>query len=71
MHNICEYNFEKQADKIRQLRPDSLSQIMTMANVRPGGKLLVIDDVHGMVVAAAVERMGGELCHVLAAELGS
>lgn len=59
VHNICEYNFEKQADKIRQLRPDTLSQIMTMANVRPGGKLLVVDDVHGMVVAAAVERMGG------------
>lgn len=59
VHNVCLFNFEKQASKIRDLRPDTLSQIMGMANVRPGGRLLVVEDVHGMVVAAAVERMGG------------
>lgn len=59
VHNIAEYNFEKQAPKVRDLRPDTLSQMMTYANVRPGGKLLVVEDLHGMVVAGAVERMGG------------
>lgn len=60
VHNICEFNFEKLAAKIRDIRPDTLSQIMAMANVRPGGRLLVVEDVHGLIVAAAVERMGGE-----------
>lgn len=60
VHNIAEYNFEKQAPKVRDLRPDTLSQMMTYANVRPGGKLLVVEDIHGMVVAGAVERMGGD-----------
>jgi hypothetical protein len=60
VHNICNFNFEKQASKIRDLRPDTLGQIMLLANVRPGGRLLVVEDLHGMIVAAAVERMGGE-----------
>lgn len=59
VHNICEFNFEKLSSKIRDIRPDTLSNIMTMANVRPGSKLLVVEDVHGLIVAAAVERMGG------------
>ena len=61
VHNISEYNFEKQASKVRDLRPDTLSLMMSHANVRPGGKLLVVEDLHGMVVASAVERMGGTL----------
>lgn len=65
-HNICQFNFEKDAAKIRDLRPDTLSQIMSLANVRPGAKLLVVEDLHGMMVAAAVERMGGTLtCSIL------
>ncbi|SCZ93515.1 BZ3500_MvSof-1268-A1-R1_Chr6-3g08710 [Microbotryum saponariae] len=60
VHNICEYNFEKQSAKIRELRPDTLSNMMNMANVRPGARLLVVEDVHGMVVSACVERMGGQ-----------
>ncbi|KAK4058446.1 tRNA (adenine(58)-N(1))-methyltransferase non-catalytic subunit trm6 [Microbotryomycetes sp. JL221] len=59
-HNVCEYNFDKEPAKIRGIRPDTLSQMMTMANVRPGGRLLVVEDVHGLVVGAAVERMAGE-----------
>lgn len=60
VHTICEYNFEKQMSKIRDLRPDTLSQMMSIANVRPGSKLLIVEDLHGMVVGAAVDRMGGE-----------
>ncbi|KAM0788425.1 hypothetical protein ACM66B_001561 [Microbotryomycetes sp. NB124-2] len=59
-HNVCEYNFEKESMKIRGIRPDTLSQIMTIANVRPGGRLLVVEDVHGLIVAAALERMAGQ-----------
>ncbi|SCV67648.1 BQ2448_5259 [Microbotryum intermedium] len=60
VHNICEYNFEKQSSKIREMRPDTLSNMMNMANVRPGARLLVVEDVHGMVVSACIERMGGQ-----------
>lgn len=58
-YNICEFNFERESAKIRDIRPDTLGQIMALANVRPGGRLLVVEDVHGLIVAAAVERMGG------------
>lgn len=60
VHTICQYNFEKQASKIRDLRPDTLAQIMSLANVQPGSKILVVEDVHGMLVSAVAERMGGE-----------
>ena len=33
---------------------------MSLANVRPGSRLLVVDDVHGLVVGACLERMGGQ-----------
>lgn len=59
VHNICQYNFEKQASKIRDLRPDTLAQMMALANIRPGSRVIVVEDVHGMVVSAVAERMGG------------
>lgn len=61
VHQICLYNFERQASKIRDLRPDTLAQIMALANVRPGSRILVVEDVHGMVVSAVAERMAGAL----------
>jgi tRNA (adenine-N(1)-)-methyltransferase non-catalytic subunit len=60
VYEICTHHFEKQQSKTRDLRPDTLSQMMNMANVRPGGKYIIVEDVHGLVVAAALERMGGE-----------
>jgi tRNA (adenine58-N1)-methyltransferase non-catalytic subunit len=34
--------------------------MMNMANIRPGGKYLAVDDASGMVVSAILERMGGK-----------
>lgn len=31
-----------------------------MANIRPGGRYLAVDDASGMVVSAIMERMGGK-----------
>ena len=31
-----------------------------MANIRPGGRYLAVDDASGMVVSAILERMGGK-----------
>lgn len=38
---------------------DSLSQMLSMGNVHPGGKYLVVDDASGIVVTAVIERLGG------------
>ncbi|KAG0143441.1 hypothetical protein CROQUDRAFT_48827 [Cronartium quercuum f. sp. fusiforme G11] len=59
MMNITQYLFESSAMAIRGLRPDTLSQMLTLANVRPGWQGIVVDDVGGLVVAAVVERLGG------------
>lgn len=59
VHMIAQYHFEKQPSKTRELRPDTLANMLAMANVRPGSRLLVVEDIGGLLVAAAVERMGG------------
>ncbi|KAJ3125038.1 tRNA (adenine(58)-N(1))-methyltransferase non-catalytic subunit trm6 [Nowakowskiella sp. JEL0407] len=50
----------KKAAKIRDLRIDTLAQMMTVANVRAGSRFIVVDDCAGMVLAAVLERMQGE-----------
>jgi tRNA (adenine-N(1)-)-methyltransferase non-catalytic subunit len=56
---ITEYFFNKNPDKIRNLRVDTLSQLLSLANVHANSKLLVIDDTQGLIVASVLERMGG------------
>lgn len=60
LFNVCEYWFTKDQNRIRDLRADTLSQMMNMANIRPGGRYLAVDDASGMVVSAIMERMGGK-----------
>ncbi|GAA6000204.1 hypothetical protein JCM10207_007904 [Rhodosporidiobolus poonsookiae] len=60
VHEIAQFNFERIPSKTRELRPDTLANMLAMANVRPGSRLLVVENIGGMIVAAAVERMGGE-----------
>ncbi|KDN36521.1 hypothetical protein RSAG8_10768, partial [Rhizoctonia solani AG-8 WAC10335] len=59
LFNICEYHFSRDASKIRDLRPHALGQLLNSANVRPGARILVADDVSGLLVAAVLERLGG------------
>ena len=42
------------------LRDDTLAQLLTQSNIRPGGRYLVVDDTGGLVTAAIMERMGCE-----------
>jgi tRNA (adenine-N(1)-)-methyltransferase non-catalytic subunit len=60
---LCEHFFEETPQKILNLRVDSLSQILTHANVHVGCRTLVVDETEGIVVSALMERMGleGEL----------
>lgn len=59
LFNICEYHFLRDASKIRDLRPHTLGQLLNAANVRPGARILVADDVSGLLVAGVLERLGG------------
>ncbi|KAJ7654815.1 Gcd10p family-domain-containing protein [Mycena rosella] len=59
LFNVCEYWFKKDQNRIRDIRVDALSQILNMANIRPGGRYLAVDDASGLVVSGILERMGG------------
>lgn len=58
--NVCEYWFNKDQNRIRDLRVDTLSQMLNLANVRPGGRYIAVDDASGLLVSAILERMGGK-----------
>jgi len=58
MYNICEYWFRKDLNRIRDIRPDSLSQIMNLADVHPGGRYIVVDDASGLLVSSVLDRIG-------------
>lgn len=42
------------------LRMDSLAQILTYANVKAGGRYIVVDNCSGLVLGSMIERMNGE-----------
>ncbi|KAF9352960.1 tRNA (adenine(58)-N(1))-methyltransferase non-catalytic subunit trm6 [Mortierella sp. NVP85] len=59
IYSVNEYFYIKNPAKIRDIRMDTLSQLLSYANVHAGCKLLVVDDTQGMIVSALAERMGG------------
>ena len=59
MHNVCEYWFNKDQNRLRDIRPDTLAQMLNLASIRPGGRYLVVDDASGVVVSAVLDRLGG------------
>ncbi|KAJ7040317.1 Gcd10p family-domain-containing protein [Mycena alexandri] len=60
LFNVCEHWFRKDQTRIRDIRIDALSQILNMANIRPGGRYLAVDDASGLIVSGILERMGGD-----------
>ncbi|KAJ3549898.1 hypothetical protein NM688_g5131 [Phlebia brevispora] len=59
LFNVCEYWFKKDQTRLRDIRPDTLSQILNLASIRPGGRYLAVDDASGIVVAGILQRLGG------------
>jgi len=59
-NNITNHNAARSPQSILHLREDTLSQLLVSANIRPGGRYLVVDDTGGLVTAAMMERMGCE-----------
>lgn len=45
----------------RFLRVDTLSLLLSMANVSPNSDILVVDMVGGLLTGAVAERLGGVL----------
>ncbi|KIJ66228.1 hypothetical protein HYDPIDRAFT_174382 [Hydnomerulius pinastri MD-312] len=60
IYNVCDHWFKKDQNRIRDIRPDTLSQMLNLANVRPGGRYIVVDDASGLVVSAVLDRIGCE-----------
>ncbi|KAI8637393.1 Gcd10p family-domain-containing protein [Parasitella parasitica] len=59
INTINDYFISKNPEKIKHMRIDTLSQLLSMANVRANSKLLVVDDTQGLIVSSCLERMGG------------
>ncbi|RAL40429.1 hypothetical protein DM860_006499 [Cuscuta australis] len=57
--SICEAYFKKYPDRIGCLRVDTLSLLLSMANVTAHADVLVVDKVGGILTGAVAERMGG------------
>ncbi|KAH8102396.1 Gcd10p-domain-containing protein [Cristinia sonorae] len=60
LFNVCEYWFNKDPSRLRDIRPDTLSQMLNLASIRPGGRYLAVDDASGVVVAGILDRLGGK-----------
>ncbi|CAL1544426.1 unnamed protein product [Lymnaea stagnalis] len=52
--------FSKEPNKICNMRPDTLSQLLSYSNVRWGSHVGVVETCQGLVLAALLERMGGQ-----------
>ncbi|ODQ66461.1 hypothetical protein NADFUDRAFT_82274, partial [Nadsonia fulvescens var. elongata DSM 6958] len=65
---LVEYYLDKDSRKILDISVESVGLLMSLANVRPGGKYLVIDDTCGLVTSAIMERTAGEGMIVVAHE---
>ncbi|KAF9650278.1 Gcd10p-domain-containing protein [Thelephora ganbajun] len=59
LYNVCEYWYTKDQSRIRDIRADALSQMLNLASVRPGGRYLIVDEASGVLVAGALDRLGG------------
>jgi tRNA (adenine-N(1)-)-methyltransferase non-catalytic subunit len=57
--SICETYFKKSPARIGFMRVDTLSLLLSMANIGPYSDVLVVDMAGGLVVGAAAERLGG------------
>ncbi|XP_059636291.1 uncharacterized protein LOC132278509 [Cornus florida] len=60
--SICEAYFKKYPARIGFLRVDTLSLLLSMANVTTYSDVLVVDMVGGILTGAVAERLGGTGC---------
>lgn len=61
--SLCDLYYKKRHPRICSLRPDTLGQILTRANVHSLSQVLVFDDCMGIVTGAILERLEPALTH--------
>ncbi|KAJ2017354.1 tRNA (adenine(58)-N(1))-methyltransferase non-catalytic subunit trm6 [Coemansia sp. RSA 922] len=63
VYNLCNYFFEFNPGKIRGIRADTLSQVLSLANVYSNARILAVDDGQGIIIGALLSRMaaGGQV----------
>ena len=63
--HLCQLYFTQAPTKILEMRPDTLAQILTWADVKYGSKVLVAETCQGLVLGAVLERLGeyGTIIH--------
>lgn len=65
-YNVCDVEFQSRGlnsnfpSKIRELRPDTLGQLLSLSNVHPGSRTLCVEDASGCILGGLLERMGGQ-----------
>jgi tRNA (adenine-N(1)-)-methyltransferase non-catalytic subunit len=59
LNNMIDYHLARAPQNILSIRRDTISQLLNLASIRPGGRYLLVDDTSGLVLAAILERMGG------------
>lgn len=58
---ILEAYLEKDPNgRVRDMSEESLALMLSLANVKPGGRYFVADDVSGLLIVALLERMQGQ-----------
>lgn len=60
VENMLFYYNAKSPASILSLRIDTVSQLLNLASIRPGGRYLLVEETGGVVIGALLERMGGE-----------
>ncbi|KAI8324008.1 Gcd10p-domain-containing protein [Martensiomyces pterosporus] len=63
VYNLCNYFCEVNPGKIRGIRSDTLSQVLSLANVYSGARVMVVDDGQGLIASALLSRTseGGQV----------
>lgn len=65
---LLDFYLEKDYKKVLDMSQEMLALTLSMANVRPGGKYLIVDETTGVLTAALMERMAGQGLIVVAHE---
>ncbi|XP_031560999.1 tRNA (adenine(58)-N(1))-methyltransferase non-catalytic subunit TRM6-like [Actinia tenebrosa] len=56
---IASMYYSRAPNKICALRPDALSQLLSLANIRANSNVIVMEQCQGLVAGAVLDRMGG------------
>ena len=58
--SLCNHLFRKNPQRILGMRIDTFSQILTLSNASVGSNILMIDNTHGLMAGAVIQRLEGK-----------